>query len=221
MLAKNRVGQKFGRLIILSVFRGFSKNGKYGLTWANVKCSCGVEKVVDLQSVTRNGSKSCGCQNVESARMQGFKNAKHGHARKLQKVHDTYTVRVGMLERCYNEKNKAFKNYGGRGIYVCNEWKDSYENFLQDMGERPKNTTLDRIDNEGNYTKDNCRWATIKEQANNRRTNLVYTLEGIQKTLKEWCEEYNISYKMVWKRVKAGRPLLEALTTMSKQSTKT
>lgn len=81
----------------------------------------------------------------------------------------TYQVWRNMIYRCYNPNNKSFKNYGGRGIKVCDEWRFSFQTFLHDMGERPPRLTLDRINNDGNYTPGNCRWATYKEQNNNNR----------------------------------------------------
>ena len=98
-------------------------------------------------------------------------------------IHDIWR---SMRQRCLNKKNKAYKNYGGRGIKVCKEW-ESFEIFYKDMGERPEGMTLDRINNDGNYEKSNCRWATDAEQTNNTRANILLTFEGMTKNVAQWA----------------------------------
>ena len=102
-----------------------------------------------------------------------------------------------MIDRCANPNDKHYSDYGGRGIKVCDRWVNSVENFDTDMGERPHNMTLDRIDNDGNYEPTNCRWATSKEQSRNRRNNRL--IAG--KALVEWCEERNLKYARVGYRL--------------------
>lgn len=115
-----------------------------------------------------------------------------------------YTVWSRMKERCYNKNDAAYKNYGGRGIYVCDEWKNDYLAFHEwalssgyEYG-----LSIDRIDNNGPYSPENCRWATRKEQCNNRRTNLLVTYNGETKTFSQWIEEYNADYDLVFQRYK-------------------
>jgi phage terminase small subunit len=107
-----------------------------------------------------------------------------------------------MVKRCYDKSDKRFSDWGGRGITVCDRWRYSYANFLKDMGKRPKDkSSLVRKYNDGNYCPENCRWATNKEQCNNTRKNVEATLDGITKTVSEWCELYNISVSSAFDRI--------------------
>lgn len=136
-------------------------------------------------------------------------NFKHGKYR--THIYNTYS---GMKARCYNIQDQAYNNYGGRGIKMCDEWKNDFMTFHDWAMENGYNDTLtiDRIDVDGNYSPDNCRWATRKQQARNRRSNLNYTINGVTHCLKEWCEIYDINYQLVWDRLKRGWNLLKALT---------
>lgn len=119
-----------------------------------------------------------------------------------------------MLDRCRNHNNSDFFYYGGRGIKVCDRWKNSFENFLEDMGERPKRTSIDRIDNNGNYEPGNCRWATKKEQNNNQRSNINLTFNGKTQTTAQWADELGMNSGTVRYRVnKLGWSAEKALTT--------
>lgn len=144
--------------------------------------------------------------------------------RKYQST-DSYSKEYGawysMLDRCYNSSCQAWSNYGGRGISVCDRWlgKDGFENFFQDMGEAPSpNHSLDRIDNSLGYFPQNCRWATDKQQARNRRTNRVFTIEGQTKPLVEWCEIYTIPYRLVKDRLRDGWDIIRSLTTPKRRT---
>ncbi len=116
--------------------------------------------------------------------------------------------------RCYNSKTKAFKHYGGRGIVVCKRWLDSFDNFLSDMGNRPsKNHSIERINVNGNYEPSNCKWVTDKEQANNKRSNVLVTLNGITKNVTEWIIDLNLNKNTVNSRIYNLKwPLEKALT---------
>jgi hypothetical protein len=128
--------------------------------------------------------------------------------------HDTkeYVVWSNMIERCCNPNNNSYAYYGGRGIKICKEWRDSFSNFLRDMGERPKGTQIDRINTNGDYCKENCRWVPKKEQMRNLRSNIVILYRGESKCLKEWCELLNLSYNAIRKRLYRGWSIEKALS---------
>lgn len=147
----------------------------------------------------------------------------HGHTRGY-KTSKEYNSWLSMKARCYNPNHEHFHFYGGRGIKICDRWLNSFENFLSDMGTAPSPThSIDRIDNDGNYEQSNCRWLTHKEQCNNRRNNIYFTMDGITKTLAEWCTENGeIPYKKLWHRVNiANWPLKDALLNRKRKKQKT
>lgn len=109
-----------------------------------------------------------------------------------------------MIRRCYDKRHKSYTSYGARGIRVCDRWLYSFSNFLEDMGERPDGMTLDRIDPNGNYEPSNCRWATNKEQANNRTNSRLLTVDGVTKTVTEWAEYSDVTAGQIARRVKSG-----------------
>lgn len=131
-----------------------------------------------------------------------------------------YAAWYSMLDRCYNKACQAWSNYGGRGIIVCDRWLgiEGFNNFCNDMGVKPSpEHSIDRINSNGNYEPNNCRWATDKEQARNRRTNKLISIGEETKSMAEWCEIYDIQYSLVKDRISDGWDPLKALTTKKKR----
>jgi hypothetical protein len=124
----------------------------------------------------------------------------------------TYTIWQGMLQRCLNPRNEKWPQYGGRGIAVCQRWRESFEAFLADMAEPPADHSLDRIDNDGPYSPENCRWATNGQQARNKSTNRVLTHQGKSQTLAEWARELGLSRNTIQTRLRLDWSIERALS---------
>lgn len=165
---RETIGEIYGELIVIAE----AGKDKHSNRKVAVRCSCGVEKETLAQSLRSGMTRSCGHLQRIAVKIQGKKNATHGHAR-VDNHSKTYTSWMAMRTRCYVKTNNQYHNYGALGVTVCDSWRDSFEAFLADMGERPSNTSLDRRNPFGNYEPKNCRWATAKEQANNTRKKWI------------------------------------------------
>ena len=193
-------GDRFGRIVILEVGKD-PRPGVYKYK-AIYRCDCGAVRSAQLGSIQIGTTKSCGCKNRDDS-------TKHGLWRD-----PIYTTWLHMLKRCEDPSNEKFADYGGRGITVCDRWHDITA-FHADMAPTfRKGLTLDRIDNNAGYSPENCRWRTPHEQSRNKRNNILVTLNGETKILKDWCSLHGVSYGMVRSRIKdMGWDPLLALTT--------
>lgn len=196
-------GKRFGKLVAITP-AGINRSRL--VLWKCV-CDCGQEIIVTGANLASGNSKSCGCARSASLRLR---NTTHGKSRRYR---STYTTWRAMITRCTNPKIKCWKHYGGRGITVCDRWLNSFDNFLDDMGEKPPGMTIDRIDSDKGYCKDNCRWATQAEQTRNRRSVLKITWNGKTQIAAEWADELGIPRDALYYRLRSGWTVERALST--------
>ena len=193
--------KKFGRLTVLLPV-GSLKGKKYWLC----KCDCGEEICVNTNSLTSGKTKSCGCYAKERAIESNIKHGKR-HTR-------LYNIYCGMKTRCYNTNNYKLKNYGERGIKICDDWLNDFMSFYNWALENgyTETLTIERIDVNGDYEPSNCKWIEMGEQSKNKTCNRVIEYQGITKILSEWCKELGLNYKKVHSRLCYGCPVENAFS---------
>jgi hypothetical protein len=193
-------GQKINMLTVVS--GGETRSGRSAYMCV---CECGSEIIVRTTDLSRASVKSCGClARRKSSERASVRNKTHG-----MRNTKTYSIWQGMTARCLRKTHTSYKSYGARGVTVCDEWL-SFEAFLSDMGECPsEGHSIDRIDNEKGYFKENCRWATTSDQANNRRSNTLIEYKGEVLTLSQWATRFGMTRWKISDRIKSGLPLEE------------
>jgi hypothetical protein len=203
---KDRTGQVFGRLTVLG--RGEFRPEQ---TMWRCRCECGAEKEVDGKSLLYGRTVSCGCRMRETGALR----ATHGEARHGQ-LSTEYKVWLSMVNRCTNPNNRTYPQYGGRGVTVCERWR-SFEAFLEDMGRKPTPLhTIDRIDNAKGYEPGNCRWATRRQQCENRSMTVWITINGVTRCLSEWARMAGVHRETIRQRLRRGVPPEMAILSTAK-----
>lgn len=185
-------------------------SGKTQSIWL-CRCDCGSEMAIKIGSLTNGNSRSCGCLYLET------RNTTHGMSRT-----STHRAWRAMVSRCSDSHDKDYRRYGARGIVVCDRWLGDIgpKNFLADMGPRPLGCTIDRIDNDGPYSPDNCRWVTAKMQGRNRHNNRMAELDGEWKCVSEWAEVLGSHRNYLYQWLNSGRSLAEYLDMRSSRDSR-
>lgn len=198
MQAKNLIGMRFGKLTVLKRVEN-TKSGK--AQWL-CQCDCGKSTVVPTYRLTMAETSSCGCKKHET------KNRIHG-----MKGTRIYSIWCDIKKRCNNPNSKNYKNYGAKGITVCQEWCNDFVAFYEWSMKNgySDRLTIDRINNKKGYSPDNCRWITFLEQQNNKLNNIVIDYNGESDTLPNWCRKYKKPYKRVYNRLSKGLSFEEAM----------
>lgn len=212
--ANDLTGQRFGRLVAIERAPNIGR-----LTAWRCQCDCGNYVVVRSATLKNGETQSCGCLHSD---LLSCRNRTHGKSE--TRLHKVYK---NIKKRCYNTKSGSFENYGGRGITVCDEWlgEDGFQHFWDwayangyDENAPRGQCTIDRIDVNGNYCPQNCRWVTMQEQANNKRNNHYVVIDGEKKTLAEWCRVYGASYSAAISRIKKGADPKTAISTSCRKT---
>lgn len=200
-------GQKFNRLLVL----GFKESLPNSFQIWFCLCDCGNITTAESYKMRSGHTKSCGCFRKERGVMLAKQHIKHG-----KEGSRIYRVWVGILQRCFNPKTIGWVRYGGRGISVCDKWLQ-FEGFYEDMGEPPNDRMqIDRINNDGDYEKSNCRWATFKQQYNNKSNNRLVTYNGKTQSVTLWSEELGLDRMKVYQKLNQGLSFTEIVRLYGK-----
>lgn len=201
------IGRKFGQLTVLSIYRKvIGRAVKRNARIAVCECDCGEVRESEYCNLPTGNTKMCKrCSSIKKSnhkRVHGHSEGSMGRTKIEGKMYYTWCA---MKRRCGNEGDKRFDDYGGRGIKVCARWADSYEAFLEDFGLPPTmKHQIDRIDNDGDYSNENCQWVTRKQNARNKRNSKIITAQGVSKTQVEWSEITGIKRETIAMRLKRG-----------------
>lgn len=192
----DETGNRYGRLLVER-----RAAGSYTCAYWQCVCDCGEISMVAGGNLRKGHTTSCGCKNSEVA---SARKITHGMSRFL-----VYSVWTAINYRCFNSTHARYPSYGGRGITVCKRWRigteNAFENFLSDMGRKPsKDHSVDRINNDGPYSPENCRWATMEEQQNNRRDNVLITYQKRTKGPVQWAKELGMDVQTIRTRLRSG-----------------
>lgn len=164
------------------------------------RCDCGSEIIRSIGQVRCGNTKSCGCLNRDRI---VERNTKHGGTQRGKARHPLYNLWAGMKARCSDPNHIAFKNYGAKGIKVCERWLD-FQNFVEGMGPRPSGTSIDRIKTDGDYEPENCRWATRREQQENTSRNRYLEVHGERLTVSQWARKLGVDQRILNRRRALG-----------------
>lgn len=208
---RNLSGLRFGRLLVQAFYGQRARASYY-----TCRCDCGTVKIVSAADMKMGKIVSCGCFSREMSRKIGENNATHGKSKTA-----TYKSWSSMRDRCLNPNDSNFSEYGGRGLKICDRWLASFENFYDDMGERPAELTIERRDNELGYSPENCYWGTRKQQQRNRRNNRLVTYNGMTMCVTAWDEHLGFPLNTVGQRLTRGWSVEKAITTPSKSVSST
>ena len=201
-------GKRFGRWLVVAgpYQHAGSGRGAARRKW-QCRCDCGVVRAVVEVYLTSGRSKSCGCARLEAVAAIGRDHRTHG-------MRDTpeYGVWKSMKQRCLDVNHKTYQFYGGRGITVCERWRDSFQDFYDDMGPRPSEShQIERLDNCGPYAPYNCEWSTRYAQVRNRRSNIYVTIDDVTKCVADWADQFGIPRYRVYVRIRRGMDPIAAL----------
>jgi hypothetical protein len=199
------VGVKYGKLTVLEKSKERTKHG--AVLWL-CSCECGKTRLAIAGNLLAGTATSCGCESYETRKLHGMTKTR------------TFKSWESMKQRCLNVNAPDYVAYGGRGISICRKWTLSFNNFLEDMGERPEGTSLDRINVNGSYEPANCRWATRSEQQRNKTNSLIIEWQGIAQGAADWADLVELPSKVICERINAGWSPQDALTKPNRKQSK-